>query len=44
MEGTSDLFESVPVVDVHIENLDEMWPHMLDAVNNAFIISLDTVG
>ena len=40
----SELFDSVPIVDVHCDNLFQIWPHMLDAIKTASFISLDTVS
>jgi phosphoribulokinase len=40
---TMSNFGRVPVIDVHNENLREVWPSMILALSNATFVGLDTV-
>jgi len=37
-------FSRVPIVDVHADNIDKVWPSLILAMSNAAFIGIDTVS
>lgn len=37
-------FESIPVLDVNINNIQVLWPSLMKAVESATFIAIDTVS